>query len=221
MPWIVFLATFVLLQLLLPIPAAFPAPPKTPPPVMPSKPGMSAKAMPIPAKKEPAVTRESIRSRSEAPSFSLDDLKMKRRFGIGLAGGGSLAILGIESDINLLPEWSLSIGLGTGIDYSSFSVRTKIYLPGEWVSPYLGAGVARWWSDGTTVQRFSPSMLHNQFLDGANPESGFNVWLVYPMAGVQFMTRYGFAVYAEFQYFFRLFTMASASYGGAGFHWFF
>lgn len=219
MPWLVFLASFVVLQLLLPMKSAFPGA-RPAPPVMPPKPGMSAKALPIPAKhRAPAqVTREEIVT---GPAASLEDQKMKHRFGIGLAGGGSLAILGLESDINLLPEWSVSVGLGTGIDYSSFSLRTKLYLMGEWVSPYVGAGVARWWSDGTNVTRFSPSMLHNQFLDGANPSDGFNVWLVYPVAGVQFMTQWGFAVYAEYQYFFRLFTLASASYGGAGFHWYF
>ena len=43
----------------------------------------------------------------------LEDLKMEHRFGMGISAGGPLAVLGIEGDVNINSELSISGGLGT------------------------------------------------------------------------------------------------------------
>ena len=155
-------------------------------------------------------------------STNVEELKMEKRFGLGLSAGGPLAVMGIEADVNITPEWSISTGLGTGIDYSTFTIKNRFYLPGQWVSPYLGLGVARWWSGGTKEKKLSPSVLANRFLGGQTDfTQGFDVWMLYPAAGVQVMTAMGFAFYVEFEYLFRLVSFANGTYAGLGASWFF
>lgn len=157
-----------------------------------------------------------------APSEKLEALKMSRRFGVGLSGGGSLAVFGVEADVNITENFSLSSGLGSGIDYSTFMVKGRWFLMGEWVSPYIGFSLARWWTDGTTATQIGPSILANRFLAGQTDyKTGFNVWLVSPSLGVQFMHPKGFAVSAEIQYLFRLFSFSNGTYAGLGIHWYF
>lgn len=153
---------------------------------------------------------------------NVEELKMNKRFGLGVAAGGSLSVMGLEADVNITPEWSLSVGLGTGIDYNTFAVKNRFFLPGQWVSPYLGAGVARWWTGGTKEKHVGPSVLANKFLAGQSDfTEGFDVWMVYPCAGVQFMHWAGFGFYAEVQYLFKLVNFAHGGYAGLGMHWYF
>jgi len=179
---------------------------------------------PIPAlcasKAVPAVLRERIVAPS--PQMSLEDLKVRRRFGVGIGAGGALAVLGAEVDVNLAPEWSVGVGMGTGIDYSTMMARAKYYLLGDWVSPYVSVGVARWWTDGTGARSVSPAVLANRFLpQGTDLRQGFNCYLAYPAGGVQFMHPMGIAFYVEVQYLFRLFSMANGTYAGMGVNWYF
>lgn len=161
-------------------------------------------------------------SKTEASVSSLEDLKMRKRFGIGISAGGPLAMLGLEADINVTPDFSISGGLGTGLDYSTFMLKGRYFLLGEWVSPYLGAGVARWWSDGGKTTDLSPSVLQNKFLSPEERAAGsFNAWIVYPCIGVQFMNRAGFDVFAELEYLFRLVSFSNGTYAGLGMHWYF
>ena len=153
---------------------------------------------------------------------NVEELKIKKRFGIGISGGGPLSILGLEADANLTPDISLSMGLGTGLAYSTFMVKTRFFLPGEWVSPYAAIGIARWWTSGTASTDIGPSVLVNKFLDGDRDYTkGFNVWILYPAVGVQFMHMLGFSFFAEVEYLFRLFNFSSGTYAGLGMHWYF
>ncbi len=165
-----------------------------------------------------AATQES-----QTSSFqNVEELKSKRRFGIGASGGGPLSILGLEADANLTPDISLSMGLGTGMDYSTFMVKARFFLTGEWVSPYAAFGIARWWTSGTSAQKIGPSVLTNKFLGGdTDYNKGFNVWMFYPAVGVQFMHALGFSFFAEAQYLFRFFNLSNGTYAGLGMHWYF
>src|SRR4051812_49308480 len=71
---------------------------------------------------------------------SLEDLKMRKRFGLGMSAAGPLSMVGIEADVNITEDFSVSGGIGTGIDYSTFMVKGRYFLLGEWVSPYIGGG---------------------------------------------------------------------------------
>lgn len=164
------------------------------------------------------VCSSSFASKSSA---NVEELKMNKRFGLGLSAGGGLSIMGIEGDVNVSPEFSLTLGLGTGIDYNTFMAKGRFYLPGQWVSPYAGFGVARWWTGGTKETKMSPSVLANKFLGGQTDfTKGFDVWMVYPALGVQFMHSLGFSFYVEVEYLFRLVSFTSGTYAGLGAHWY-
>lgn len=153
---------------------------------------------------------------------TLEELKLKKRFGLGFGAGGGLAVLGIEADVNITSDFSISGGIGTGIDYSTFTVKGRYFIPGEWVSPYAAVGFARWWTNGTRETQVGPSVLANKFLEpNQDLSQGFSVFLVYPAVGVQFMHVMGLSIYAELQYLFRLFSFANGTYAGLGAHWYF
>lgn len=156
------------------------------------------------------------------PSERLESMKMARRFGVGISAGGALAVFGVEADVNVTENFSLTGGLGSGIDYSTLMLKGRWFLMGEWVSPYIGMGLSRWWTDGTAEKDIGPSVLVNRFLEGVSDYSnGFNVWIISPTIGVQFMHQKGFAVSAELQYLFRLFDFSNGTYAGMGIHWYF
>ncbi len=151
---------------------------------------------------------------------TLEDLKMDKRFGIGIEVGGPMAIMGIDIDVNVTEQFSLSAGLGTGMDYSTIGLKARYFLPGKTVSPYIGAGFAHWWSQGTNDTSPGPGILQ-RFLVGDDPRQGFSLFIVYPTFGVQFLHASGFEVSAEVEYLFKLFDMANGPYAGLGVHWYF
>jgi len=161
-----------------------------------------------------------IVSASSFASF-MEDFKMERRFGAGFGVGGPLSALGLEIEFNLSPDISISGGVGSGLDYSTFAVKGKYFLLGDQVSPYFLLGFARWWTDGTANTDIGPSVLKNNFLEGRDPRSGFSVWTLYPGIGVQFLHDSGFSVYAEAHYLFKIANFSNGTYAGLGASWFF
>ncbi len=183
---------------------------------------ITAHAGKIPLKMDGSTEAGPDKKKGKESYSSLEDLKLRKRFGLGVSAGGPLALFGAEADVNLTEDVSLSAGLGTGIDYSTFMVKARYFLLGEWVSPYIGGGVARWWTDSLKDSRVSPAVLANKFLrPGEGGVNGFSAWIVYPCIGVQFMSRMGFEVFAEVHYLFRLFSMSNGTYAGMGMHWYF
>lgn len=152
----------------------------------------------------------------------LEAMKMARRFGIGMGAGGTLAVLGLEVDVNITESISVTAGLGTGIDYNTLMLKGRYFLLGEWVSPYAGVSLARWWTDGTTATQIGPSVLVTRFLPtGYDLTQGFSLFLLSPSIGVQFMHPMGFAVNVELQYLFKLMDFANGTYAGLSAHWYF
>jgi len=147
---------------------------------------------------------------------SVEDLKMKKRVGLGVAAAGPFSVFGVELDINVTEEFSISGGLGTGLDYSTFVLKGKYFLLGERFSPYVGGGIARWWTDGTSETNVGPSILKNKFLSGSDYKDGFNIWMLYPTLGIQYLHPTGFAIYAELQALFKLPSLANGTYAGLG-----
>lgn len=163
-----------------------------------------------------------VGSFSASAALHIGDLKMRKRFGVGVSGGGPLAMLGLEFDVNVSEEFSLSGGVGTGLQYNTSMLKGRYFLLGEWVSPYLALGIARWWSNGTRASDIGPSVLTNKFLGpGIDPRLGFDVVMLTPTLGVQFMHPMGIAVSAEIMYLFRLVNFANGTYAGLGMHYYF
>jgi len=156
-------------------------------------------------------------------TISLEELRMEKRFGFGFSAAGPLSALGMEIDMNLNENFSLGAGLGTGMDYSTFMIKGRYFILGKSVSPYFAVGFARWWTKEPLKKGgVSPAVLQNVFLAGEkNQDKGFDIYIVYPAFGVQFMHPMGLAVSAEVQYLFKLFNMSSGTYAGLGIHWYF
>jgi len=163
-----------------------------------------------------------VSSKAYTASIMLEELRMEKRFGVGISAGGPLSMFGMEVDFNLTPNISVGGGIGTGLDYSTAMIKARYFLLGRSVSPYFGAGFARWWSAGTLETKFSPQGLTSDFFPNqADFKDGFSVFLFYPVIGVQFMHAMGLSVYAELQYLFKLVTLANGTYAGLGMKWFF
>ena len=145
----------------------------------------------------------------------LEELKISRRFGIGAAAAGAHGVMGIEVDVNLTPEVSLGAGVGTGIDYKSMMAKLRYFLPGEWVSPYVAFGAARWWSEGNV----DSLRLYPTFLRRMAP-SALDTLILFPAFGVQFMQFSGVSFFAELQYLVHVFSLDHGSYAGLGMHWY-
>ncbi len=155
-------------------------------------------------------------------AMQIANLKMKKRFGMGVSAAGPLGMLGVEFDVNLYEDVSLSGGIGTGLHYNTSMLKARYFLLGEWVSPYLALGLARWWSNGTKAAEIGPSVLTNKFLGPeTDPRRGFDVVMLTPALGVQFMHPMGLAVFAEIYYLFRLVDFSNGTYAGMGMHWYF
>jgi len=163
----------------------------------------------------------AIVSSSWGSGRSIEDLKMDKRFGIGVTAAGPLAIMGVEVDINITEQFSMSGGVGTGNDYSTLDIKARYYLPGKSVSPYIGAGLAHWWSSGTKSASPGPGIIQKFLAETPDPSQGFSLFIVYPTLGVQFLHSTGFEVSAEVEYLIKLFDLASGPYAGVGVHWYF
>lgn len=160
-------------------------------------------------------------SASTASVPRMEEVKMRKRFGVGFSAAGPLSMMGLEFDVNVAEDFSFSGGLGTGLHYNTMMLKGRYFLLGEWVSPYLTFGIARWWSNGTKARDIGPSVLTNKFLNGADPRRGFDIAMLTPGLGVQFMHPMGFEVFAEIYYLFRLVNFANGTYAGMGMHWYF
>lgn len=157
-----------------------------------------------------------------AHGLTLEELKMQKRFGIGVSAAGPLSLMGVEIDVNFTEEFSVSAGLGTAMDYNTWMLKGKYYFLGKWVSPYFALGVANWWTGQASNGDLKPSSFTSKFFDPNDDLSnGFSLWLVYPAFGVQFMHPMGIGFYAEIQYFFKLLNFANGLYAGTGVHWYF
>jgi hypothetical protein len=158
-----------------------------------------------------------------ADGISIEELKMTKRFGVGVAAAGGFAMMGIEVDFNITETFSISGGIGTGLDYNTFNVKGRYYLLGKAVSPYIGAGLARWWSPPTDSKNLGPSVLVNKFIDsGTNiAQDGFSAYIIYPCVGVQFMHPLGIEFSLEAEYLFKVASFANGTYAGLGVHWYF
>ncbi len=158
---------------------------------------------------------------SFASTPDLIELRLKRRFGVGLSAFGELALFGIEADINISEELSIGTGIGTGLHYSSFMVKARYFLLGENVNPYFGFSFLRWWTDATKEEKLFPPILREKFLPSSqNSSGGFDILLVTPLVGVQFMHITGLSLFVELQYLFKLFDFKNGLYAGLGIHFY-
>lgn len=74
------------------------------------------------------------------------DLKKHKKFGVGVSLGGANGVLGLNTELNLDPQNTLVLGLGTGPSYGSFNALWKYNFEGAYLSPYAKLGYSKWFS---------------------------------------------------------------------------
>lgn len=72
------------------------------------------------------------------------DMKSMKRIGAGLAAGGMTGLIGLNIEINIEPEDTLFLGLGSGKGYNTFNFGYKKNFEGYYMSPYTKVGITRW-----------------------------------------------------------------------------
>jgi hypothetical protein len=72
------------------------------------------------------------------------DMKSMKKIGAGLAAGGMMGMIGLNVEINLEPEDTLFLGLGTGKGFNTFNFGYKKNFEGYYMSPYTKVGLTRW-----------------------------------------------------------------------------
>ncbi|MCB0421502.1 MAG: hypothetical protein KDD61_10935 [Bdellovibrionales bacterium] len=162
-------------------------------------------------------------------SSALDGLSLRqeRRMGIGLATAGSVGILGLNMELNFVPELSLRTGFGIGNGYNTFHLEVRKMVSGTWFVPYLSGGFARWTGNGrTNMEDVTPGFLAEKFLTQEEVVSGrFSQNMIYPALGIQYFQLKGdykgSSIYAEVLMMIDLDDFVAAPTGEIGYVYYF
>ena len=127
----------------------------------------------------------------------VEELRTKKRVGLGVQAAGTTGLLGVLIELNLKPHQSVLIGLGGAPEFSAFNFQWKYVFGGENISPYAGIGYARWASAGSKadISKATPKILSSKFLSEEERKTGkFAVDLLTPSIGLQYHNLLGPAV---------------------------
>jgi hypothetical protein len=155
-------------------------------------------------------------------------LRKTRRVGVGVSGAGPLGMMGANLELNFTPKWGLMTGFGTGMTYQSYTFQVKRVLAGEYLLPYLAAGVSRWYttSEGRgKINNIQPAFLERFMTPEEKDKGEFSEILLYPAFGLQYVQLdgnfAGYSMYAEMLMLVNLENFESAPTGTVGFLYYF
>jgi hypothetical protein len=72
------------------------------------------------------------------------DMKSMKKVGAGLATGGMTGLIGLNVEVNIMPEDTIFFGLGSGKGFNTFNFGYKKNFEGYYMSPYTKVGLTRW-----------------------------------------------------------------------------
>lgn len=129
-------------------------------------------------------------STAQLPSMiSGDQLREKRKVGVGLTAGGPLGFAGANLEFNVFPDVSVLGGFGLAPEYRAFNFQWKMMLGSGAVAPYFSAGYARWFTTGDRAELSSttPNFIYERFLTDAEKKRGqFGKNIIFPSLGLQY-----------------------------------
>jgi len=136
-------------------------------------------------------SRVGSSSRAQSSSDGLE-LRKKRRVAVGTSVAGPLGVVGLNLELNFNPRWSVMAGYGTGFEYQSYNFQFKRVLAGEYLLPYMSAGLARWYTaqpgNRPVNSELQPSFLYERFISQYEKDTGeFSEILIYPGFGLQYV----------------------------------
>jgi len=129
-------------------------------------------------------------STAQLPSMSSgDQLRQKRKVGVGLTAGGPLGFAGANLEFNVFPDVSVLGGFGMAPEYRAFNFQWKMMLGSGATAPYFSAGYARWFTTGDQAELSSttPNFVYERFLTDAEKKRGqFGKNIIFPTLGLQY-----------------------------------
>ncbi len=115
------------------------------------------------------------------------DMKLHKKFGLGIALGGATGLLALNGEINLEPMNALTIGLGTGPSYGTFGLGWKHNFEGYYLSPYMKFGYSKWFSSSTGAGSATDSdVLKRIFSDNELKSGRFDADFIVGSAGIEY-----------------------------------
>jgi hypothetical protein len=173
-----------------------------------------------------AIPSQAALIQNDTPSPA-SDIKLDHRFGAGLMVAGQAGLMGVSIDLNFNPFFSTTAIIGTGYDFSSLGFKAQYYILGTSVHPYIGAGYAYWWASPgiTNIKNSYPGLIDSSLLSEEQIinafANGFNLHLIYPTFGVQFIHDSQFSLAGEIMYLFDITDFSGSPYFGISSHYYF
>lgn len=139
----------------------------------------------------PLSQRSSLKSIYEGQEFnSTEELRSKRRVGLGALTAGNVGLFGAMIELNLSPSQSAITAFGGGPGFNALNFQWKYVMGGQAFSPYAGLGYARWYNASDSkggLDKTTPAVLGSRFLTQEQKRTGeFTVDLITPTLGLQY-----------------------------------
>ncbi len=149
----------------------------------------------------------------------------ERVFGVGFVGAGAYGIFAGEMDVAVSDNFSVGLGLGTGMSYSTWGLYGRYYLKQGELNSFFQFGYANWYMGKapSSPEDLAPGYLASRFFldqQGNLPET-LRVHLAYPAIGVLYQHSSGLAMTGQLQYLINLQDFFGGLAGALGFHYYF
>lgn len=116
------------------------------------------------------------------------EMKAMKKLGIGLAVGGITGLIGLNGELNVEPENTLFLGLGTGRGFNTFNFGFKRNFEGYYMSPYTKVGFSKWFdsSNGGSSSARSSDVLRRVLSEEQIRDNDFDVNFLVGGAGLEY-----------------------------------
>ena len=114
------------------------------------------------------------------------ELKKHKTFGFGATLGGTKGALGLHGEVNLEPENTLVVGVGTGPSYGTFEILLKKNLMAHYLSPYSKLGYSKWFSVGGGTSAGDSGVLRQLFSERDLRERRFSADFLVGAVGAEY-----------------------------------
>ena len=116
------------------------------------------------------------------------DMKSMKRVGAGLVAGGLAGLIGLNIEINIEPENTFFLGLGTGKGFNTFNFGYKKNFESLYMSPYTKVGFSQWYNSSKSDETVGPNsnILRQVLSDNEIQNNKFNVNFLAGGAGLEY-----------------------------------
>ncbi|RME14257.1 MAG: hypothetical protein D6797_09285 [Bdellovibrio sp.] len=154
--------------------------------------------------------------------------RQKRKVGVGMGLAGLHGLLGVQMELDFVPDVGVLLGYGVSEGFQTASVRLKKAFPGSGSAlPYFATGLASWFrKEKKPLVEGRPHFFMEKFLSESQRLKGnFQETLLFGSAGLQYLQLrgpwVGTSFYAELQFLVDLGDFVAAPTGEIGFFYYF